>query len=164
MEESNKQNVDKAARYRLNSPNAADEEVDGEVIVINLVNGNYYSLLGEGAITWQMLCRGMNPGEIAAAFQKQYEGEAGTFLAGIQEFVGELEREGLVVPRADDSEEALESTSGEMGDPWPVAATPAEMGTTFEPPKLNVYIDMQKLLLLDPIHEVDDSGWPSTDS
>jgi hypothetical protein len=27
---------------------------------------------------------------------------------------------------------------------------------------LNKYTDMQDLLLLDPIHEVDAAGWPST--
>ena len=30
----------------------------------------------------------------------------------------------------------------------------------FHPPVLNVFSDMQDLLLLDPIHDVDATGWP----
>ncbi len=30
----------------------------------------------------------------------------------------------------------------------------------FEAPVLESYSDMQDLLLLDPIHDVDDAGWP----
>ena len=32
----------------------------------------------------------------------------------------------------------------------------------FEAPILNKYNDMQELLLLDPIHDVDEAGWPNT--
>ena len=35
-----------------------------------------------------------------------------------------------------------------------------EVPTEFTPSKLNRYADMQDLLLLDPIHEVDEEGWP----
>ena len=31
----------------------------------------------------------------------------------------------------------------------------------FKPPLLKRYTDMQELLILDPIHEVDDTGWPA---
>ena len=32
--------------------------------------------------------------------------------------------------------------------------------SAFEAPVLSKYTDMQELLLLDPIHDVDDMGWP----
>jgi hypothetical protein len=32
---------------------------------------------------------------------------------------------------------------------------------SWEAPKLTVYEDMQDLLLLDPIHDVDETGWPA---
>jgi hypothetical protein len=39
--------------------------------------------------------------------------------------------------------------------------SPAPIGTAeFHAPVLQVYSDMQDLLLLDPIHEVDATGWP----
>jgi hypothetical protein len=33
---------------------------------------------------------------------------------------------------------------------------------SFTHPQLQKYTDMQELLLLDPIHEVEESGWPAT--
>ena len=30
----------------------------------------------------------------------------------------------------------------------------------YSPPVLNSYTDMEELLLLDPIHDVDQAGWP----
>ena len=32
----------------------------------------------------------------------------------------------------------------------------------YVPPQIERFTDMQELLLLDPIHEVDDTGWPHT--
>ena len=32
----------------------------------------------------------------------------------------------------------------------------------FVAPQLHKYTDMQELLLLDPIHDVDQEGWPAT--
>jgi hypothetical protein len=42
-----------------------------------------------------------------------------------------------------------------------VSANGASGGSWAEP-VLDKYTDMQELLLLDPIHEVDDAGWPHT--
>jgi hypothetical protein len=41
------------------------------------------------------------------------------------------------------------------------AAVAQTNGRPYSPPKLSAYTDMQELLLLDPVHEVDDAGWPS---
>ena len=38
--------------------------------------------------------------------------------------------------------------------------SPAAELPNFERPKLGKYTDMQDLLLADPIHEVDEQGWP----
>ena len=34
----------------------------------------------------------------------------------------------------------------------------------FEPPLISKYSDMQELLILDPIHDVSDAGWPNPKS
>ncbi len=64
------------------------------------------------------------------------------------DFAVELEREGLVVP---------------LAAPAATAEVPAlSNGHVFAPPELHKYTDFQELLLLDPIHEVDQSlGWPA---
>jgi len=41
----------------------------------------------------------------------------------------------------------------------PVAEDRAD-NARFQPPTLNKYTDMRDMLLLDPIHDVGESGWP----
>jgi len=36
--------------YRLNSPDVVQEELDGEVIVVHLISGSYYSLTRGGSL------------------------------------------------------------------------------------------------------------------
>jgi hypothetical protein len=46
----------------------------------------------------------------------------------------------------------------------PVLTPHPENGAAAQPyqePKLGKYTDMQELLLLDPVHEVDEAGWPN---
>ncbi len=40
------------------------------------------------------------------------------------------------------------------------AFSPPAIQGAFAPPRLQRYTDMQDLLLLDPIHDVDEVGWP----
>ena len=32
--------------------------------------------------------------------------------------------------------------------------------SAFLPPEIDIFSDMQDILLLDPVHDVDESGWP----
>jgi hypothetical protein len=41
----------------------------------------------------------------------------------------------------------------------PAPAAPAA-GAVFAPPRLEVFDDLQDLFLVDPIHDVDEAGWP----
>ena len=45
-------------RLRVNSPNVMSETIEGEVIVINLATGSYYSLKDAGAAIWHALADG----------------------------------------------------------------------------------------------------------
>ena len=75
--------------------------------------------------------------------------------AVVQQFVAELLRENLVV-----GEEAKGAESP-WNQPMPAQAGYQTQRPGFVPPSLHKYVDMQELLLLDPIHEVDETGWPS---
>ena len=66
-------------------------------------------------------------------------------------FCAELEREGLIV--------SLDGTAD--SDPEPSFDLPQpNNGQVFSPPVVEKYTDMQDLVLLDPVHEVDERGWP----
>ena len=66
--------------------------------------------------------------------------------------VDELSRHELIVRRR--------AANGNAAAPSPPASNGGSASADVEP-QLSSYTDMQELLLLDPIHEVDESGWPN---
>ena len=141
-----------AARFELN-PQVLHETIDGEVIVIDLATGTYYSLRGSAADVWQLLAQapGVTTPQIAEALVAHYEAGDGDVEADLSRFVGQLVDERLV-----NRVEAV----GDAGVPVPVPERNGQAPRAFEPPALEKYTDMQELVLLDPVHEVDQTGWP----
>jgi hypothetical protein len=123
------------------------ETVDGETIVVNLDTGSYYDLNELGSCIFASLAGGSTTGEVAALMAATYgrdEAEAGR---SVEAFVDLLVGEELLAP--------LPEANG--AQPAPPAALPA----TYAEPVLNKHTDMEELLLLDPVHEVGEAGWPS---
>lgn len=135
-------------RYKINAPMVTSETIDGEVVVINLDNGNYYSIEGIGADVWTLAENGTSVDEIARVLAQRYTGSH--IAEGVHAFLQQVLNEHLLVEAperqpAADVDTLLAPVAGEK---------------PFEAPVLNTYTDMQDLLLLDPIHEVDEQGWP----
>jgi hypothetical protein len=142
--------MNESTRFLVDGSRISDEMIDGEMMIINLVSGNYYSLVDSGADIWMLVRNGATYGEIGERMRARYEGEDAAIQQDIAKFVGELQEQGLVTP----TDAAMETSV--------IYELPAsDAKRAYEAPKLNVYIDMQKMLLLDPIHEVDERGWPS---
>jgi hypothetical protein len=126
------------------------EIIDNEVIIIEFDSGNYYSLQHTGTDVWRLIERGAGPADIAAQLGGLYNGPPAVIAEAVDRLLGELREENLIVP-----DEAPVSSDAPFESP-PPANRPA-----FEPPALQKYTDMQELLILDPIHEVDEAGWPT---
>ncbi len=134
--------------YRINAPQVITETIEGEAIMINLGTGNYYSVGGSGAEICSWLEQGAELEAIVDALAQRYDADRGSVTEAVEKLLRELEGEELVV---------LDSGNG--------ARRTLEGGAaagTFEPPRLEKYTDMQDLVLLDPVHEVDERGWPHT--
>jgi Coenzyme PQQ synthesis protein D (PqqD) len=138
-------------RYRVNSPRVMHETIEGEVIVIDLSTGSYYSLRSSGAEIWHALERGLREDEIANALAVRYDGEAAEITAAVSKLLDELREEGLI-ESSNGAGEALPAALPSLQDDGP--------RDRFEPPLLEKHTDMQDLILLDPVHEVDARGWP----
>jgi len=135
-----------SACYRVNSPSVINETIGDESVIINLSDGYYYSLDDVGSTIWKDVVHGYSVDDIVRHVQKQYQGDDGNIEVCVRELISELEEEQLIVRDAvDDSPIAFETNQ----EPNP-----------FTKPVLNKFSDMQDLLLLDPIHEVDEKGWP----
>jgi Coenzyme PQQ synthesis protein D (PqqD) len=133
--------------YRVNAPDVIHQVIDGEAVIINLARGFYYSLDRVGADVWDALAQGRSRAEVVSVIAGAYEGLG--IDAAVTALVDELVAEELIVERAGHA-----SAGGED--------TRSERRGAFEAPILRKYTDLQDLLLLDPIHQVDEAGWPQT--
>ena len=138
-------------QYRLSpSPNVCARSFGDEVVAANFLKGVYYSLVGSAAQIWEGLMAG-HPlpqvvEEVAALSDPATSAE---FAATARHLVDSLISEGLLVPAT-----GVEATT------WkPVAGPEAPYGL----PVLERFTDMEDLLLLDPIHDVEEMGWPHVD-
>ena len=143
-------------RIRINVPKIVHETIDGETVMLNLDNGNYYSLVGVGADIWGCIENDWPVTGIIEKLRCQYECDGVNIEAAVNEFISELLREGLTVPDTADAQGGAHWSCGQKETDITGKKQP------FNAPVLNKYSDMQDLLLLDPIHEVDDkAGWPT---
>ena len=136
-------------RFSVDPRRVVHETIDGETIIIQLETGTYYSLGGSAAGIWELVAKGLTSDEIVDELGHSYDESPERLADAITGLIRELVQEDLVEDADVDA---------------PQAAPPRSNGSNgksgFEPPTLQKYTDMQYFLLLDPIHEVEDAGWP----
>lgn len=129
-----------AATYRIREPFVAHEMVDDEVVAVDFSTGSYFSLRGPAGTAWAALdgaeARGVD--QVASAVAEQHPDAAA--VGPVQALLDHLTADGL-----------LERT----GDAGPEAP---DLG----PLAYEHFTDMEELILLDPVHDVSETGWPNT--
>lgn len=136
------------ANYELNEPATVAETIDGEAVVINLERGVYFSIRGVGLDIWTDVLAGSSGDDVVTDLRARYPAEAGRIPSDVSAFIDRLMDEGLI-RRSNHSARA----------PAPVVQSAPNSG--YDVPSLEKYTDMEALLLLDPIHDTDNSGWPN---
>lgn len=132
--------------YTTDAPEMASELFDGELVVANYGSGTYYSVSSTGALIWQGLRHGLSDSEVSDWLAGHFAGQAAEIPALVMDFIAEMHREGLVLP--------IDKPAEAAGD------LPALEGEHLAAPQLERYDDMKELLLLDPVHDVAEAGWP----
>jgi hypothetical protein len=132
--------------YRINEPAVISEVIEGEAIILNFESGTYYSLNESARSIWQDLAAGVTTALLAERLGSRYGPGVIPCAADIRGFVAELEREQLIVAAPDRIASTMEPAAAADGD--------------YESPQLEKFTDLQELLLLDPIHEMDEAGRP----
>jgi hypothetical protein len=123
------------------------ERLDDEVIAIDLETGAYFALEGVAAECWSGIARGLSLEAVAAAITAQYDVDHETARRDVDQFARQLAEERLVEP--------ADAAPGAVGE------LPAGSSTkAYAAPSIEKFDDLQELLLLDPVHEVDEAGWP----
>ena len=118
--------------YRIRAPQIVHESVDGEVVAIDFGTGSYFSLRGPAEVVWSALADDESRTVDAVAGDGDPESVA-AFLDQLTD-LGLLERTG----------------------------DPAGNGHGTGDLAVEHFTDMEDLILLDPVHDVSDAGWPNT--
>jgi Coenzyme PQQ synthesis protein D (PqqD) len=141
-------------QIRVNAPQVIHESIAGEVIIINLSTGNYFSLTGAGADVWEVihLSPGISTSKLVDALSDRFAATGSVLGESVSAFVEQLKEEGLVAEAKEDVDVEAQTAPG-----WSLAEGSR---LPFEPPRIEKYTDMQDLVLLDPVHEVEAVGWP----
>ena len=150
----------RSSRYRVNEPSVIHQAIDGELVIIHLDHGIYYSLDATGARIWAALAAGQPPASVSDAIARDVGGQDEKVAEAVDALVDRLRDEDLLVPLGD-AEAAPTTTASRDSDNRKVETEiKVDRTVPFETPVLQRYEDLQDLLLLDPIHAVDESGWP----
>jgi hypothetical protein len=126
------------------------EDFGDETVIVNLETGSYYSTKSAGATIWAMVAQGATRTAVVGSVCTNYSGNPDEIASTTSTFLDELIGECLAVENVEPF--SVESVSQ-------VSLKPSRR-EEFVAPRLQKYSDMEELLQLDPVHEVDEIGWP----
>jgi hypothetical protein len=131
------------------NPWVSHDRLDDEVMIIDLDSGAYFALNGAAADAWTFVAGGADLAATTDLLAKRYGVDRARVEADVRHFVDTLVRDRLLT----DSGLTL------VDDPHAIPNIDAPAGG-YVAPSIDKYDDMKDLLLLDPIHEVAEAGWP----
>tara|TARA_R110000823_G_scaffold130015_12_gene257900 strand:+ start:11170 stop:11595 length:426 start_codon:yes stop_codon:yes gene_type:complete len=131
--------------FCINEPGVISEVIEGEAIVLNFESGTYYSLNDSYLALWEGIARGVPAGDLPAHLAQRYPGTAADFAGDVEHALRQLLDEQLI-----------------RAEPRAAAdVPPADVSNVaYAAPVLQKFTDLQELLLLDPIHDLDEVGHP----
>ncbi len=136
--------------YRVRDKNVVSEIIDEEAIIMDLTDGTYFSSDGPGAVIWDGIVCGFEAAQIKQRVRRAFSVDPAELNVDFENFVATLLANRLV-------DVAREITP--LSVDWSMPLSADRLG--YEPPILNRYDDLQNLALLDPIHDVEEAGWPN---
>jgi|SRR5947209_9107111 len=139
----------RAKNFHVDPGRVVHETIDDETIIIDLDTGIYYSLRGSAPTIWALVMQGCPGTQIVEEMQRRHPGDARKVSDATTELIMRLLEEGLI------------AYSGRGAHPEGVTEHSPDPPEAFSEPLLEKYDDMEYFLLLDPIHEVEEGGWPS---
>lgn len=137
--------VERTMLYSTSVPMLISRQFGDEIVLANYASGIYYNLDGMGAQIWLGIDAGKTVVQIVERISALAEVDGSTVDQTVRTFVGCLLAEGVIIPV-----EFASSTKE-----W----SPMISGA-FSVPQLERFDDLRDLLLLDPIHDVGENGWP----
>ncbi len=137
--------TDQTAHFCFDSQRVISEVIEGEFVVVHFESGCYYSIRGTGADVCRLLLAGNALAAVVAQLAKHHQLPEARIEPEVRQFVARLVEEQLLV-----------AAGGEASQVGPVELS----GGPYAAPTFEKFDDMADQLLLDPIHEIGEAGWP----
>ena len=138
-------------KYQIDRSRIIFEQFEDETVLVNAETGYYYSLSNTGSEVLRLLEEGCSTADLPTIlFDNSEEGHQRRSI--VAKFVDRLADERIIMARASDYASQISEKPG-----------PAlhGAGIDYAPPVLERFDDVRDLLLIDPIHQVDQEyGWP----
>lgn len=131
------------SRYAVAGRGIVSETFDGDIVVLDLDSGRYFSFTDSGCALWEGLVEGVAPGALLpeGALYTSHE---------LQDFLRQL------------IDYRLLTAIAEPANMTAFAATLEKLSQAKEKPAVTVFDDLADLFLADPIHDVEEqAGWPA---
>lgn len=135
------------SRFCIFDKNIISDVFGEEVVLVNLETGMYYSLRSSATQIWIRIINNYSVDEITTDLISLYEVEKNELVNQINNFIQQLIDKNLI-------------RSSETSDKINIEQNLQTQKTVFPAPEIEIFSDMQELLLLDPVHDVDKAGWP----
>jgi hypothetical protein len=133
--------------FSLASADVHSQRFEDEVVVLDTKSGLYFSLRGSAADVWSLIEGRASREAILTSLAVRYDGKPEAMVAAVDYCLTELSAKGLI-----------RETPPNCGAPSLPTVCPTKQA--FAEPVIEEFDDMQGLLLLDPIHDVSEEGWP----
>ena len=137
--------------YRIEKAEVVSDIIDGEAIILNRNYGDYFSTDGVGGLIWQWIGEGQSRSQILNMLNARFSASRAEIATAVDSFLADLVAHKLVREVVEGDESATETLIEPQTNPE----------AEFVRPTLHVYSDIRNMVLLDPIHDVDENiGWP----
>ncbi len=133
--------------WQVQTDHVMAEVLEGEAVIIDMASGRYHAASGVGATIWEAVTAGQPFDGILTDVRRRHSEVPADAAGHVERFLTELVDAGLVTVSEVENAAAPRGATGTAPTPW-------------KPPSLETHNDLQDLLLLDPVHEVTEAGWP----
>lgn len=138
--------------YKIDESKVISETIDGETIIINLNTGDYYGANITAAIIWDQIKANNSTEAIIQYFLDHYNEDEIVIKESVVEIIDLLLKDNLIFEL-----ELAEGISNKNNK----ESLKLQEKEIFIKPKIDQYDDMKEMLLADPIHDVNEYGWPN---
>jgi hypothetical protein len=135
-------------KFIINTDHVSSEIFGEEAVVVNFMTGKYFGMTGSAPVIWQLFETPITRDDVIDKLTG-LKGQTNEFIENVQSFINILLQENLIIESGISNFEKLQSKT--------VTINPNDL----QIPCLEIYDDLQELIVLDPVHDADpERGWP----